>query len=331
MTNYIREYLLEKFRHDYTISSSNTEFIIPSIFVEHDFKKHMSINLENGLWQDFKTGQTGNFIKLYSILEEVSYREAESRLTFKSFFLDEDLGFVVDKKETPATFSHLDLSDQKLLPVGLESYDSNDLLVQAAWVVLYERKLFSFDPRINFRYYVGREGRYANRVVIPFEKNGKLFYLQARAIKGDIQPKYLNPGNEEGVKSSHILYPYDEEADHLVICEGPIDAISLQLRGVNATCCIGSHISTIQADILKEFSGKIILGFDNDAAGEKGIVKFDRLRKTKRMENFFIIHPPENCKDWNEAHIKNIDLKAYVSENTKVYDDTYKMLNSLLD
>ena len=108
-----------------------------------------------------------------------------------------------------------------------------------------------------------------------------------------------------------------------------MDAISLQLQGVNATATIGSSVSGRQAEIFSTFSGRIILGYDNDKAGQRGIEKFDLLRKQRRMENFYVCPPPFDCKDWNQAHVSGKNLKDWILDNQAVYDFDYKMKKSI--
>ena len=144
-----------------------------------------------------------------------------------------------------------------------------------------------------------------------------------------VTPKYLNPSSENGVKSSNILYPFDFEREHLCICEGPADAISLNLNGLNATCTVGSTISHVQMQTLREFEGRIILAYDNDEAGQRGIEKFESLRKKYMMPTFSVCTPPFNYKDWNEAHQAGEDLYEWFTEKTYEYNFENKSLNSL--
>ena len=144
--------------------------------------------------------------------------------------------------------------------------------------------------------------------------------------------KKKRPSTEIAPKPSDILYPYDEGEDYLVVCEGPLDALSLQRKGINATATIGSSISPRQAEILSTFKGKVILGYDNDEAGQRGIDKFDRTRKEMRMASFEICPPPSGYKDWNEAHMAGEDLFSWIMDKSQSYDFDYKsanMLNSL--
>jgi len=307
---YIRDYITEKFSQDGKLSASGREFIMASPYVENDWKRHFSINLDTGLWQCFKTGEKGNFVKLYAYLENLTTKKAYTKLILDNFFFDKEL---TDLPEHTA-----EKEDVDLLPVSINSHDSEDSLVQKAWTFLFGRGLFNLTEEDPEPFYVCKSGKYENRVIIPFKDEGDMFYFQARALD-DRKPKYLNPGAENGPKPSEILYPYDETADYLVVCEGPLDAISLQIRGVNATSTMGCSISRTQAEILQDFSGKLILGYDNDDAGERGIKKFEDLRKEMRMTSFEVCPPPSGYKDWNEAAVADQDLFSWVCEKSYVY------------
>jgi len=320
----IIEYLYQKFEDTGKISSNGQEFLIPSIFRPNDTRLKLSINTQTGLWQDFLSGETGNFIQLYSTIEGKTYHVSESELLIRSLFKN-DITKIPQIREKVQKESSLSSNLEK---VSAASYTSKDALVQKAWSFLYERKLFDLVDD-NLYYFVEKEGRYKDRLIIPFMKNDVMFYFQARAL-GNCFPKYLNPSVDEDIaKPSNILYPYDDTAASLVVCEGPLDAIALHLQGINATCTMGCSVSETQMEILKDFDGDIILGYDNDEAGQRGIQKFDRLRKCKMMEEPFVCPPPVQFKDWNEAHIKDFDLMEWFSTKSFAYDYEYKIINSL--
>lgn len=317
--HYIREYITQKFGDVGKLSANDVEFIMPSPYIENDWKKHFSINLTTGLWQDFKSGESGNFIKLYSYLENVTFRQAKTKLVLDSFFLD-----------TPTEYTPVPVKaeEPELIPVDINSHDSKDELVQKAWCLLFDRKLFNLKEEEQDPFYVCKEGRYAGRLIIPFREEGRIYYYQARSLDGR-KPKYLNPESEIGVKPSEILYPYNESEDYVVVCEGPLDALSLQLQGINATSTMGCHISRIQGEMLKESNVKIILGFDDDTAGLRGVESFEKLRKSLRMPSFHLCTLPRGYNDWNEAHQENFDLYAWVTEKTQEYNFEYKTLLDL--
>ncbi len=308
------------------MSSGESELIVPSAYISDDYKRHMSINLDTGLWQCFKSGNKGNFIQLYAYMEGLTYNQAEADILFKEF--DGQIETYTPPKTTKEEPTHpaQRLEEMHLKSVTVEDYDSEDRKIQHAWAFLYERGLFNLEKN-DLTYYISTKGRYAGRLIIPFIENSEIFYFQARTL-GDETPKYLNP-TDDWPRSSHILYPFDEEADHLVVCEGPLDAISLQIQGVNATCTMGCSVSEIQVEALKDFNGKIIIGYDNDDAGKRGVGKFDYLRRLKRMADLHICHPPLEVKDWNDAHMGGRDLSEFVNYHTKKYDYDY-LINHLL-
>ena len=328
---FIKDYVAQKLQCDSRISSNNRELMIPSIFVEGDYKRHMSINLDTGLWQCFKTGNKGNFIKFYALVEGVSYRTAESKLLFQG--LEEGMWDIWEEKRKvapPAPNKTYQLSTEGFIPVNIDSHGDSNPLVVTAWTFLMDRNLLNLKIQEEAPYYVATQGKYRGRLIIPFKDyDGDIFFFQARSLSEGTTPKYLNPSVEDGLKSSNILYPFDFEQDLLCICEGPSDAISLNLNGLNATCTIGSTISNVQMQALREFEGKIILAYDNDEAGTRGIEKFERLRKKYMMPAFSICTPPFKYKDWNEAHIGKEDLYEWFTEKTYRYNFENKSLQSL--
>lgn len=323
---YIKDYLLENFGDSGKLSASQAEFIMPSLFTKDDWKRHMSVNVDTGLWQCFKTGKKGNFISLYAEAEDITYHKAQTDLIIKNF------GFLGTEplkpvKEVKRKSAEIDASS--LIPVSIESAYSENPAVASAWSFVFGRKLFNEVDLEEEPYYLCTEGRFAGRLIIPFRKDNNVYYFQARALNGE-EPKYLNPASEGAVRSSDVVYPFNESEDYVVVCEGPLDAVALQRQGVNATCTIGSTCSRAQAEILCEFGGKVILGYDNDAAGEKGIKRFDQLRKELRMASFEVCPPPSGYKDWNDAHIDGFDLFSWITEKTQTYDFEY-LVRSLLE
>jgi DNA primase len=306
---YIREYLMDNLGDNYKISSDGVEFICPSVFLEDDYKRHMSINLDTGLWQCFKTGKKGNFVALYSYLENISYFDALVRITTRNL---EYVSFEEKEQNEEVKIFEFGFDSDDYVEIRYDYAGTDEEEVVKAWGYLNNRGLFDIDNPQRFRYYYAKSGRYAGRIIIPYEYDDSVFFFQARTIT-DQKPKYLIPENSS---AAHILYPFDESEPYVVVCEGIMDAITLQIAGMNATCSTGANITKGQAEILKNFGGKIILAFDNDRAGFQGVVNFNRLRKDMRMDKFYWIFPPSG-KDWNECpreelskvHFKNLDTK----------------------
>jgi len=298
---------------------SGDDIMVPSIFTEkEDRKLKLGINSRTGIYHCFKTGERGNFVRLYSKIEKIPYYLAEIKLLVKN--LDNfNLEVLKNKPNTSPFLENVSISS--FIPVTLHSHDSKDQLVLDAWTYLYKRKLFNLTDFESTIYYVSKDKDYNNRLIIPFKKNGLIFFFQARALYNQ-HPKYLTVKSKNSMlKSTNILYPFSMNEKYVLICEGPIDAISLQLEGINATSVMGCYTSEIQMETLKSFNGEIIVGFDNDSAGQKGIKSFDTMRKKKRLQKFNVCHPPEKFKDWAEVHEKGgLDIKKYIQENKYEYN-----------
>ena len=244
----------------------------------------MSINLETGLWRCFKTGNTGNFPKLYAKMEGCSYKTAYEKFVFKNLLVEQP----VPEKEKVIT--NIDLSD--------ESSDFQEVLDDdsVAANLLRNRWL----PTEGF--YYAEDALYAGRLIIPFfNSKGKLFFFQARSL-GDKQPKYLNC---RALKSSQVLYPFEYDSyEPLYITEGVFDCLSLKCVGLNSTTTLSCVTSKAQMDQLKQYQGPLVCAFDNDEPGREGAQKFMKIAHSHNTDNIKYVHPPNPYKDWNEVLIK---------------------------
>jgi DNA primase len=142
-----------------------------------------------------------------------------------------------------------------------------------------------------------------------------------------MEPKYLN---SKGTKASTVVSPFDYEKPYVVLVEGPFDALSLNKFGVNSAAVFGSNISSFQIELLKAFSGDIVLGFDNDEAGVKAVNQFIRLYYKYNLTNkIFTVKFPKNIKDWNELYLDGYNLNFYVNNMMREYSWENKTLDML--
>jgi hypothetical protein len=302
----IKEYLLAKFPENRIFGE---EFTTNSIFSSDD-KFHLSINVVTGLWQDFKSQERGNFPQLVAAVEEIPYSQAVTYLRSKLFDSPEHLFDVstlrvTNQKSVRAnTVSKIFSTFKKFDPSNI---DGGSLTERLARKFIETRKLEKFE------FYIAPTGRYANRMIIPYsyDDDGKPFYFQARNLSV-MGIKYLNPSREmTGMKSSEILFPFKDDCDYIFITEGPLDAISLQINGINATCTQGSHLSVTQADMLKK--KQIIFAYDNDEAGKEGVRQARKTLLSKNKNDFCIAKLPEGFKDWNELHVACTGKSQFVA------------------
>lgn len=288
----------------------------------------MSVNMDTGLWQCFRTKEYGNFIKLVAEVECTSYDMANIKIRKKIFdstgvwMFDEDMPTTPEVKPLNPSSIHSEMKNFKLL--SSKSLHSSSMAEKMAWRFVRDRKLTSQ------KFYLGVSGKYLNRLIIPYEHEGSLFYFQARRLYSQGM-KYLNPTFlEYGVKSSDILLPFDKTEKYVVVTEGPLDALSLQESGVNATSLQGSVLSKAQLEELKGL--RIILAFDNDEAGVHGMVRARQLLRGKNLNAPYICAPPKKYNDWNDFLVGESPLEVlkHLTKNVKKYDFSYE-LNELLD
>lgn len=273
----------------------------------------MSINLETGLWRCFKSGNKGNFVYLYSIVEKVPYRKAYENFLFENF-LHEDTSIEPEKEiknfEDTTKFKLIDVSDV-----------TDDPIHSMACDMILSRRMQDFN------FYLCTEGFYKDRIILPFfDSNGKLFFFQARGLKEDSWPKYLNCKN---LKSSQVLYPFDyESTEPLFITEGTFDCLALKACGLNATTTLSCHTSKTQMDQLKFYNGPLVCAFDSDDAGRKGTRQFMSMAYKFKLKNLKIVSPDK--KDWSEVfstYGKNATLEMALK--CQDLDDYYFMTSGL--
>ena len=298
----------EKFAQNH--SESGREFRINSIFAS-DSKQKLYVNLDTGLWTDFKSGEKGNFFQLISHIENVPYSTARAyikRLAFNSGANLFDVSTLsVENKaiEVSRTIAG-DLRDfLKVNPK--EDYNSPSHLKRLASKFAISRKLSSFN------FFVGKNGRYHQRIIIPYlDERGNPFYFQARTLVNR-EPKYLNPSKGlYGIKTSEILYPYNTSMEYVMVAEGPLDAMTLREAGFNATCTQGCKMSIVQAKALK--GKKVVIAYDNDESGREGFSEAKKRLLSQRNQNLYSLCPPKEFKDWNDFWVasERKDFEAYV-------------------
>ena len=306
----VKTYLAERFPN---FQEAGREFRINSIFTD-DVKQKLYVNLDTGLWTDFKSGEKGNLIQLVSHIENVPYPTARNFLKRKAFDAGAELFNVsslnVDNRPIEVSRTIAQDSKEWLEVIPKKDINSPSHLKRLTSKFAIERKLSSF------KFFVGRTGRYFQRVIIPYlSENGDTFYFQARTLV-DRDPKYLNPSKSlYGIKTSEILYPYDKSKEYVIVTEGPLDAMTLRSAGFNATCTQGCKMSTIQA---KELKGKrVILAYDNDESGREGFHEARKRLLAQRTNDIYSLNPPKEHKDWNDFWVESSrkDFETYVLSN----------------
>ena len=120
---------------------------------------------------------------------------------------------------------------------------------------------------------------YRHRVVIPvIDAAGNVVAFSARALDAAESRKYINTSDTPAFKKSRILfgmnYAKNHCAEQMILCEGAMDAIALQASGFeNTVATLGTAITQEHARLLARYTKRVLINYDNDAAGQKATHK----------------------------------------------------------
>lgn len=304
---------VNRFGEDNVLIRGN-EIRLNSIFEQGDDDYHLWCNPGGGkkkhkfgVFHCFKTDQKGSLLKLVQLVDNCSRddaveilegRESISVLEKKLMdILTTDQPVVVKNNSKPdlvlPEFTSLisDLSAKDFYRIRAEKY-------------LEKRKL----PIDGL--YVCHDGRYKNRIIIPYyDQQKKLIYWNARDL-GNSKLKYLGPPKEVGVGKEDVIFmagSWPKIGETVYVCEGEFNAITLRQAEFNAAACGGKNMSDKQSLMLAGYN--VVLCLDRDKAGKSGTIKMSSMISSLSMQNgskerLKYVFPPQGINDWNEFLIK---------------------------
>lgn len=165
-------------------------------------------------------------------------------------------------KKQPTTITLDTLTTKSLYTPEVSLPDNSKRLEKTDTAIinyLTERKINWLD----YPFYKSADKDFKNRVIIPFYKNGKIIYWQARTIINE-KPRYKNCT----VSRDAVIFNHDEIHRNynmpLFVCEGIFDALLL-----NGISILGSSLNESKITILKNCRRPLIFVIDNDANGKK--------------------------------------------------------------
>ncbi len=123
--------------------------------------------------------------------------------------------------------------------------------------------------------------RFRNRLMIPICRDtGSVIAFGGRSLDADQQPKYLNSPETPIYSKSRTLYGLNlaktaiRQSGFAVMVEGYFDFAQVFQSGVQAVVAsCGTALTPQQAQQLRRFTGKVVLSFDPDAAGQGAAAK----------------------------------------------------------
>ena len=166
------------------------------------------------------------------------------------------------------------------------------------------------------------------RVMIPIFMGGTCFGYQGRSIDDSCMGPRMK--NNTGFRRDSLIMFYDRllDSDHVILCEGPFDAMKFDSVGGNVAS-MGKVVTSKQLSLLKNLSiSKIYLALDDDAIPE--------MRKLASQFSIpvYRILVPQSCVDRCREDGKKADFGECTFDECKQafasavkLDGSYLMLN----
>ncbi len=123
--------------------------------------------------------------------------------------------------------------------------------------------------------------RFRDRLMIPVrDERGRMTGFQARALKPDALPKFMNSPQTALFDKGRTLFGLDlarkpiREAQAAIVVEGNLDVIAAHQAGfANVVSSQGTALTEHQMRLLKKHAPRIILALDADAAGDAATLR----------------------------------------------------------
>ncbi len=124
----------------------------------------------------------------------------------------------------------------------------------------------------------GAGDRFRSRLMIPIRNlKGETVGFGARALD-DAEPKYLNTAGTAVFEKGSLLYGLDRageamrRTDRAVVVEGYLDVLMAHQHGFdNVVAVLGTALGERHLELLRRFSGNVLLALDADAAGQEAV------------------------------------------------------------
>jgi DNA primase len=160
--------------------------------------------------------------------------------------------------------------------------------------------------------------RFRNRLMVPITREtGSVIAFGGRAVDPDQQPKYLNSPETPIYSKGRTLYGLNlsknaiRESGFAILVEGYFDYAQVYQAGfhsVVASC--GTALTPAQAQQLRRFTGKVVLSFDPDTAGQGAAEKSCELLVAEGLEVNVAVLPPGEDPD---VHIRKHGRPGYAA------------------
>ncbi len=167
----------------------------------------------------------------------------------------------------------------------------------------------------------GTFDRFRARLMFPIrDVHGNIVGFTGRILPGSPdadkeEAKYVNTQQTDVYNKSSVLFGLDRakrairKVEYAVVVEGNMDVVASHQAGVtNVVASSGTALTEQQLDLLSRYTDKLVLSFDNDAAGERAARRGIELALQKGFTVRVLRLPPEAGKDPDDAIRKDVKL-----------------------
>lgn len=266
-----------------------------------------------GRYEEFSGKISKNFRKILNC-HGVSNEDID-KIINSSFFTnkaEDDKKITLDK----LTQVNLNTPTVKLPPKSFKLGSTEEFTGYQQKIVDYlvSRKIDIF----KYNFFFSLDERYLNKVIIPFYRNGKMIYWQARSIMPGEKSRYDNsPGSRDA-----IIFNYDKihSSDFypLIVSEGVFDAMVF-----DGVAIMGSKLTAAKIEILKSSKRKLLFVIDKDNNGKS-------LAHEALKHGWDISFLPDGIADINDGaqKIGKAATAFYIRKNIPAdYDHALMLLN----
>lgn len=145
---------------------------------------------------------------------------------------------------------------------------------------------------------------FEGRAVFPVSRHGRWVSWCGRALQDGVTPRYRNSAGKMGIWGVDALF--SQTGQPIAVCEGILDAMSLQLCGCKAVALCGAGNTGRLIQELQNLPGSLpplIFAGDDDEAGRE-MCRQLKAWMTEAGGVCTCLALPDGCKDVNEAWVR---------------------------
>lgn len=145
---------------------------------------------------------------------------------------------------------------------------------------------------------------FEGRAIFPISHHGTWVSWCGRALQDGVTPRYRNSAGKMGIWGVNALF--SQTGQPIAVCEGILDAMSLQLCGCKAVALCGAGNTGRLIQELQNVPGSLpplLLAGDNDEAGREMCRQLETWVH-KQGGVCVRLMLPDGCKDVNEAWVR---------------------------